>query len=240
MKRICSEDASYDAYRDDLTSWFLKRGYKLGHILHAKNTVDSMHRDSLLEYKVKPQEHESAIRFVTTYDKDKAPQEPEVIVLKPSPQSIKENENAVLFCLAQNFFPGVIRVNWKKGDTDVSEHVTTEEVVDDAGTYSVSSWLRVSKDNKEEYTCYIEHQTKNKPAVLADAPVRPTATVSTCVPQERNDTILEPDQRSSTFQVATLTYVLLLLKSLMYSMIVSYFVYNLTLAPASPRKKMVK
>ncbi|PKU45426.1 hypothetical protein llap_4249 [Limosa lapponica baueri] len=115
-------------------------------------------------------------------------------------------------CLIEKFYPDVIRVTW----TDEAKKEVTDNVVKgDAwkskeGKYSISTWLTVPAENEDKnYYCNYEHESgKNS--------------------LKKQDPLYH--------RTAYLVYIVLLLKSSMYYLIVLFFIYR-AWAPTKHRGK---
>ncbi|NXA49624.1 IGK protein, partial [Nothocercus julius] len=133
-----------------------------------------------------------------------------------------ENENKLTYvCLVEKFYPEVIRVTWTDGGKEVTGNVEKGEIWKSAddGQYSIGSWLTVSKQNKnKKYACKYEHESGThsffdtskegiyyhfKAGILY---------------------IIKKDQL--IHRTAYLVYIVLLLKSFMYYVIVLFFIYR--------------
>uniref|UniRef100_A0ACB8ESY5 Uncharacterized protein n=1 Tax=Sphaerodactylus townsendi TaxID=933632 RepID=A0ACB8ESY5_9SAUR len=74
---------------------------------------------------------------------------PNVTTFAPSRQEIEEKYVVTLVCLASNFIPDHVNINWYQSDEEITEGVKTEEFSkydSTTKTYSLISRLRISKD----------------------------------------------------------------------------------------------
>ncbi|NXM96729.1 TRGC1 protein, partial [Sylvia borin] len=138
----------------------------------------------------------------------------------------KKHENQIMYvCLIQKFYPEVIRVTWTDGEKEVTDKVvkgdTWRPTKEDE--YSIASWLTVSAENKDKkYYCKYEHEEEN--ALL---PTR-VDSVKTAPQEENCKTVF--NRGNLIYQLrhrtAYLVYIILLLKSSMYYLIVLFFIYQ--------------
>ncbi|NXM27515.1 TRGC1 protein, partial [Oxyruncus cristatus] len=139
----------------------------------------------------------------------------------------KKHENQIMYvCLIEKFYPEVIRVTW----TDEEKEVTDNVVKGDAwqptneDEYSIASWLTVPAENKDKkYYCKYEHESQKN-----SLPAQVNSTKN--APQEGdcsavfNRDVMLPDHL--THRTAYLVYIILLLKSNMYYLIILFFIYR--------------
>ncbi|NXS80916.1 IGK protein, partial [Erpornis zantholeuca] len=142
----------------------------------------------------------------------------------------KKHENQITYvCLIEKFYPEVIRVTWTDDEKEVTDNVvkgdTWQSTKEDE--YSIASWLTVPAENKDKkYYCRYEHE-EEKASLPTQAlfPVNPVKTA----PQEgdcrtvfnRGNLMYHLKHRT-----AYLVYIILLLKSSMYYLIVLFFIYR--------------
>ncbi|XP_009997365.1 PREDICTED: uncharacterized protein LOC104389995 [Chaetura pelagica] len=116
----------------------------------------------------------------------------------------KEHQNQLIYlCLIEKFYPEVIRVTWTDGEKEITDNVVKGGVWNSTkdGEFSIGSWLTVPAENKDKkYYCKYEHESKE-----ASLPTQ--------------DNILP--------RTAYLVYIILLLKSSMYYLIVLFFIYRM-------------
>ncbi|NXU92633.1 TRGC1 protein, partial [Xiphorhynchus elegans] len=138
----------------------------------------------------------------------------------------KHEDQLIYVCLIEKFYPDVIRVTWTEEEKEVTEDVVTgdtwQPTKDDR--YSVASWLTVPAENKDKkYYCKYEHESQPKPLSI---PVNLMETA----PQEENcstvfnEDVILPDHLMH--RTAYLVYIILLLKSSMYYLIILFFTYR--------------
>uniref|UniRef100_A0A8B9PL66 Ig-like domain-containing protein n=1 Tax=Apteryx owenii TaxID=8824 RepID=A0A8B9PL66_APTOW len=140
-----------------------------------------------------------------------------------------ENENKLTYvCLVEKFYPEVIRVTWTEGGDEVTDNVVNGEVwKSDDDQYSIGSWLTVPKENKnKKYLCKYEHESnKQSFAPPSTQDLTKTAEKQDCNATSGNSRIFYGDHLMH--RTAYLVYIVLLLKSSMYYVIVLFFVYRM-------------
>ncbi|NWX92096.1 IGK protein, partial [Nothoprocta ornata] len=143
-----------------------------------------------------------------------------------------ENENKLTYvCLVEKFYPEVIRVSWTDGKKEVTDNVEKGEIWKSAddGQYSIGSWLTVSKENKnKKYSCKYEHESGTHSFDTFKEGIYYRSKTGFLYIIKKVFCILE----NSLFlyhlihRTAYLVYIVLLLKSFMYYVIVLFFIYR--------------
>ncbi|KFQ24661.1 T-cell receptor gamma chain C region C10.5, partial [Merops nubicus] len=141
----------------------------------------------------------------------------------------KDNDQATYVCLIEKFYPEVIRVRWTdRENKEVTDNVvtgstwkaTTEDV------YSIASWLTVPAEKKDEnYYCKYEHESPDRSLSTQGDPT------ATPAQEEHCSTIFNTGNLNLlkyhlVHRTASLVYIVLLLKSSMYYLIVLFFIYR--------------
>ncbi|CAM4514654.1 unnamed protein product [Lepidochelys olivacea] len=148
------------------------------------------------------------------------------------PPSSEQDGKVSYMCLIQNFYPNVIKVTWEDDKKNAEENAVHEEIWDpDANqqSYSISSWLTVDKNSNKNYRCKYQHESKegSRPIESPDTPVV-SQTTEGCINKPENGTMLSTDITDSFMhRTAYLIYIVLLLKSTMYYVIVLFFIYRM-------------
>ncbi|NXP11115.1 IGK protein, partial [Thinocorus orbignyianus] len=154
----------------------------------------------------------------------------------------KEHKNQLIYvCLIEKFYPDVIRVTW----TDEENKKVTDNIVKgdawkppEEDKYSISSWLTVPVESKDKnYYCNYEHESgkdsltkQEKPnlgILHSFIPLDPSKSDSQgvdCSMYPGNGTLFNRDPLYH--RTAYLVYIVLLLKSSMYYLIVLLFIYR--------------
>ncbi|KFO11515.1 T-cell receptor gamma chain C region 1, partial [Balearica regulorum gibbericeps] len=129
-------------------------------------------------------------------------------------------------CLIEKFYPEVIRVTWNDGEKEVTDNVVKGDAwkATEDDKYSISSWLTVPAENKDKkYLCKYEHEGKQD-SKQAYEPTKPKAPEENCITYPGNGTDFNRDHLMH--RTAYLVYIVLLLKSSMYYLIVLFFIYR--------------
>ncbi|XP_068863929.1 T-cell receptor gamma alternate reading frame protein [Aphelocoma coerulescens] len=135
----------------------------------------------------------------------------------------KKHENQIIYvCLIEKFYPEVIRVTWTDDEKEVTDNVvkgdTWQSTKEDE--YSIASWLTVPAENKDKkYYCKYEHEEEK-----ASLPTQADS-VKTAPQEEDCGTVFNRDQLMH--RTAYLVYIVLLLKSSMYYLIILFFIYRM-------------
>ncbi|XP_038017781.1 TCR gamma alternate reading frame protein isoform X1 [Motacilla alba alba] len=133
----------------------------------------------------------------------------------------KKHENQIMYvCFIEKFYPEVIRVTWTEDEKEVTHNVvkgdTWQSTKEDE--YSIASWLTVPAESENKtYYCKYEHEEKSTSLPTQDS-------VKTA-PQEDCRTVFNRDQLMH--RTAYLVYIILLLKSSMYNIIILFFIYRM-------------
>ncbi|KFQ47922.1 T-cell receptor gamma chain C region 1, partial [Pelecanus crispus] len=161
----------------------------------------------------------------------------------PAHAEILQNthENLTTYvCLIEKFYPEVIRVTWTEGENkEVTQNVVKGDALKLAGKdkYSISSWLTVPAENKDrKYTCKYEHESKVDSLSTQEKSnwgistffllddTKPAHQEEDCITYPGNGTVFNGDHLMH--RTAYLVYIVLLLKSCMYYLIVLFFIYR--------------
>ncbi|XP_059501751.1 immunoglobulin lambda-1 light chain-like [Stegostoma tigrinum] len=167
-------------------------------------------------------------RLVVT---DQSVREPKIQIFPPNQSELDKNNRAAVVCLLTDFFPEVIRVQWTIGNNKASDDAVLTDAVEKQknGAYSVISRLTITKFDwtGKDIHCKAEHETNPKEVTINQhsrtANEKPNdIPVPTCQPSVQNtSTIVIEGQPLSSLKLATFTYTLLLVKSVVYCGIIS-------------------
>ncbi|NXC52584.1 IGK protein, partial [Aleadryas rufinucha] len=145
----------------------------------------------------------------------------------------KKRENQITYvCLIEKFYPEVIRVIWTDDEKEVTDNVVKGDIWQSTkeDEYSIASWLTVPAENKDKkYYCKYEHE-EEKASLPTQDPVKTAPQEEDCrTVFNRGNLILFclifiTDQLMH--RTAYLVYIILLLKSSMYYLIVLFFIYR--------------
>nr|XP_036285679.1 TCR gamma alternate reading frame protein isoform X1 [Pipistrellus kuhlii]XP_036285680.1 TCR gamma alternate reading frame protein isoform X2 [Pipistrellus kuhlii] len=147
---------------------------------------------------------------------------PKPTIFRPSAAEINLHKAGTHLCLLEKFFPDVIKVYWKEKDGDTileSQQGNTMKVGD---SYMKFSWLTVSEESMhKEHRCIVKHEhNKVDQEILFPAIKKEAAVINHKIEVNLED-------KSDIFQLqlintsAFYTYLLLLLKSLVYLAVIS-------------------
>nr|XP_023671940.1 immunoglobulin lambda-1 light chain-like isoform X3 [Paramormyrops kingsleyae] len=159
----------------------------------------------------------------------------------PSVTIYHNPKNRELLCVARNMFPDVLRMTWQKNDgsglKDVDQKTVPTTIQEMKGT--LSSLIISDKNGTEElekYVCLVDHESYQKPEPF---PVQVSTkggnensreAVSgqvTCQPKKSNDSSPDTDPiKKSELLTVSLSYCMLILKSLTYFGIMSVIIYK--------------
>ncbi|CAM9201193.1 unnamed protein product [Bubo scandiacus] len=152
------------------------------------------------------------------------------IISSPASSEIlqKRHENQIMYvCLIEKFYPEVIRVTWTDGaDKEVTDNIVKGDVwkPTNGDKYSIGSWLTVPVENKDKnYYCKYEHENQQRSLSTQDS--RKTATQQKdCSP---GNSTVNFNRDHLMHRTAYLVYIVLLLKSSMYYLIVLFLIYRM-------------
>ncbi|NXM21586.1 TRGC1 protein, partial [Ploceus nigricollis] len=138
----------------------------------------------------------------------------------------KKYENQIVYvCLIEKFYPEVIRVTWTEDEKEVTDNVVKGDIWQSTkeDEYSIASWLTVPAESEDKkYYCKYEHEEKN---ILLATQVD---SVKTAPQEEDCRTVF--NRGNLMYQLmhrtAYLVYIILLLKSSMYNIIIFFFIYR--------------
>uniref|UniRef100_A0A8C9B9Y9 T cell receptor gamma constant 1 n=1 Tax=Phocoena sinus TaxID=42100 RepID=A0A8C9B9Y9_PHOSS len=141
---------------------------------------------------------------------------PKPTIFLPSIDEINLHEAGTHLCLLEKFFPDVIKVYWKEKNGNRVLESQQGNIIKTNDTYMKFSWLTVTKRSMDnELVCIVKHQN-NKRGVDQEI-------LFPSIENNKNSLQL---QLTNTF--ACYTYLLLLLKSLVYFFIISFCVCRRT------------
>ncbi|NXQ17659.1 IGK protein, partial [Peucedramus taeniatus] len=137
----------------------------------------------------------------------------------------KKHEDQIMYvCLIEKFYPEVIRVTWTEDEKEVTDNVVKGDTWQSTkeNEYSIASWLTVPAENEDKkYYCKYEHEEEK--ASL------PTQVDSVKTSQEK-DCRTVFNRGNLMYQLmhrtAYLVYIIVLLKSSMYNIIILFFIYR--------------
>ncbi|NXF26754.1 IGK protein, partial [Rhodinocichla rosea] len=146
----------------------------------------------------------------------------------------RKHENQIMYvCFIEKFYPEVIRVTWTEDEKEVTDNVvkgdTWQSTKEDE--YSIASWLTVPAESEDKkYYCKYEHEEKSTSLPTQADSVKTASQEEDCgTVFNRGNLILfchlfVTDQLMH--RTAYLVYIILLLKSSMYNIIILFFIYR--------------
>ncbi|XP_064524011.1 T-cell receptor gamma alternate reading frame protein [Pseudopipra pipra] len=156
----------------------------------------------------------------------------------------KKHENQIMYvCLIEKFYPEVIRVTWTDEEKEITENVVKGDAWQptEEDEYSIATWLTVPADNKDKkYYCKYEHESQKN-----SLPSQVNSTKN--APQEGdcsaifNRDVTFPDVTLPDHlmhRTAYLVYIILLLKSNIYYLIILFFIYRMRTPTKHQGKKV--
>ncbi|NXF71760.1 TRGC1 protein, partial [Sclerurus mexicanus] len=138
----------------------------------------------------------------------------------------KHEDQLIYVCLIEKFYPDVIRVTWTDEEKEVTDGTvrgdTWQPTKEDG--YSVASWLTVPAEHKDKkYYCKYEHESQQQSLPTQVDSVKTDPQEGNCSTVFNGDVTL-PDHLMH--RTAYLVYIILLLKSSMYYLIILFFTYR--------------
>ncbi|XP_027756408.1 TCR gamma alternate reading frame protein [Empidonax traillii] len=145
----------------------------------------------------------------------------------------KKHGNQIMYvCLVEKFYPEVIRVTWTDEEKEVTDNVVKGDVWKPAGEdeYSIASWLTVPAENKDKkYYCKYEHESQKDSLPTQVNSTKNAPQEGDCSAALNRDVmftdvtdVMLPDHLMH--RAAYLVYIILLLKSNMYYLIILFFI----------------
>ncbi|KAG8504288.1 LOW QUALITY PROTEIN: T-cell receptor gamma chain C region DFL12 [Galemys pyrenaicus] len=138
---------------------------------------------------------------------------PKPTVFLPSAAEIDKHKAGTYICLLENFFPDVIKIDWKEKDGDRILESQEGNTTDTGDTYMKFSWLTVpERSMAKDHVCVVKHEF-----IKTD-----------------DQEILFPSIKKGTLQAqfahtsAYYTYIFLLLKSMVYFAIITFSLFRRT------------
>ncbi|KAL7868725.1 hypothetical protein SRHO_G00101090 [Serrasalmus rhombeus] len=82
-------------------------------------------------------------------------------------KSTTNSGRLTLTCLATGFYPKDVKLNVRKFQTSLPEHLLTSSGVrpNDDGTYQLRKSVEIQEDNTADYDCYVTHSTFEEPII---------------------------------------------------------------------------
>ncbi|KAM4689019.1 T-cell receptor gamma alternate reading frame protein [Discoglossus pictus] len=174
---------------------------------------------------------------------------PSAVILSPSKEDIEKKGEGIYLCHLHGFYPDVIKVSWVVEGTNAEWPSDEDEIKNENGLYNKNSWITVSKrDLDKTFLCKYKHE-----GVAFSEQQTTKATKKTDITPELPETVDRSKSGSgecpnstaaivipTTYQAASLTYTLLLVKSCMYSLILLFLMYRTTLGFCFSKRKNIE
>ncbi|XP_076710139.1 immunoglobulin lambda-1 light chain-like [Callospermophilus lateralis] len=142
---------------------------------------------------------------------------PKPTIFLPSVVEIDLHKAGTHLCVLENFFPDVIKVYWKEKYGERILESQEGDTIKTNDTYMKMSWLTVTGESMDkEHRCIIKHEN-NKGGVDQEI-LFPAINKSTSCFKDKYDAL----RLQFTYTSAYCTYLLLLLKSVVYLAIVTF------------------
>uniref|UniRef100_A0A8C0CT23 T cell receptor gamma constant 1 n=1 Tax=Balaenoptera musculus TaxID=9771 RepID=A0A8C0CT23_BALMU len=139
---------------------------------------------------------------------------PKPTIFLPSIDEINLHEAGTHLCLLENFFPDVIKVYWKEKNGNIVLESQQGNIIKTNDTYMKFSWLTVTKKSMDnEHVCIVKHEN-NKRGIDQEI----------LFPSINKDSLQLQLMNTSAYY----TYLLLLLKSSVYFVIIAFCVCRRT------------
>ena len=157
---------------------------------------------------------------------------PKPTIFLPSVAETNLHKTGTYLCLLEKFFPDVIRVYWKEKDGNTILDSQEGDTLKTKGTYMKFSWLTVpERAMGKEHSCIVKHEN-NKGGADQEIFFPSIKKVATTCWQDKNDVL----QFQFTSTSAYYTYLLLLLKSVIYLAIISFSLLRRTSVCGNEKK----
>ncbi|NXF07910.1 IGK protein, partial [Smithornis capensis] len=143
----------------------------------------------------------------------------------------KKHDNQITYvCLIEKFYPDVIRVTWTDEEKEVTDNVVKGDTWQppEEDKYSIASWLTVPAEKKDKkYYCKYEHESQTH-SLPTQGIASFTCLLGGCTILTLNNTFLSYIMLTDHLmhRTAYLVYIVLLLKSSMYYLIILFFIYR--------------
>ncbi|XP_042638145.1 TCR gamma alternate reading frame protein [Orycteropus afer afer] len=162
--------------------------------------------------------------IVTPFDKSlSADLSPKPTIFLPSVAEINHHSAGTYLCLLEKFFPDVIKVDWKEKNNDRILESQQGDTIKTNDTFMKYSWLTVTGESlNKEHQCVVKHEkVKEGDQMILFPPIRtafiPPDATKTCWKDESDVLQLQFTNTSAYY-----TYLLLLLKSIVYLAIIVF------------------
>uniref|UniRef100_A0A452U306 Ig-like domain-containing protein n=1 Tax=Ursus maritimus TaxID=29073 RepID=A0A452U306_URSMA len=147
---------------------------------------------------------------------------PKPTIFFPSIAERELHKAGTYLCLLEDFFPDVIKIDWQEKDDKTILTSQQGDTIKTNDTYMKFSWLTVTGASLDkDHKCIVNHE-RNKGGVdqeiLFPSHIKELTAINATKSLKDEDATLQPQLETTS---AYYTYLLLLLKSLVYSAIVA-------------------
>lgn len=129
-------------------------------------------------------------------------------------------------CLLQKFFPDAIKVQWKEKNGNTILESQQGDIIKTNDTYMKFSWLTLTKKAMDkEHVCIVKHENNKggRDQEILFSSVKKEIAKKACMKKESDTLQLQFASTSAYY-----TYLLLLLKSVIYFSIIAFCVFKRT------------
>uniref|UniRef100_F1MGN3 Ig-like domain-containing protein n=1 Tax=Bos taurus TaxID=9913 RepID=F1MGN3_BOVIN len=148
---------------------------------------------------------------------------PKPTIFFPSVEEVKLHGAGTHLCLLQNFFPDAIKIQWKEKNVNTILESYQGNIIKTNDTYMKFSWLTLTKKAMDkEHVCIVKHENNKggRDQQILFSPVKKEVDTHACMKKE-SDTLQLQFANTSAYY----TYLLLLLKSMIYFSIIAFCVF---------------
>ncbi|KAB0342412.1 hypothetical protein FD754_019338 [Muntiacus muntjak] len=151
---------------------------------------------------------------------------PKPTIFFPSVEEVKLHMAGTHLCLLQKFFPDAIKVQWKEKNGNTILESQQGDIIKTNDTYMKFSWLTLTKKAMDkEHVCIVKHENNKggRDQEILFSSVNKGVAKNACMKKE-SDTLQLQFANTSAYY----TYLLLLLKSVIYFSIIAFCVFRRT------------
>ncbi|XP_053537438.1 T-cell receptor gamma chain C region DFL12 [Ictalurus punctatus] len=151
------------------------------------------------------------------------------------PVSNEANGTSVLLCQAQGMFPDLVKFTWKDlngRQVQASEggYELLEQRDGQDQNIRITSMLIIdqSKVTSYQYTCFVKHEGEEKIGIIPkdEQPAAPSSCIEQQTEQQEENLISDLFKLSHSLYLFSVTYVMLLVKNLLYFCTVIFLLYK--------------
>ncbi|XP_015416110.1 PREDICTED: uncharacterized protein LOC102753658 [Myotis davidii] len=151
---------------------------------------------------------------------------PKPTIFQPSSAEISLHKAGTHICLLEKFFPDVIKVYWKEKNGNAILESQQGDAMKTDDTYMKFSWLTVSEESmNKEHKCIVKHEHNKVDQEILFPAIKKDHTREVYL-EDKSDILQLQLINTSAYY----TYLLLLLKSLVYFAVISFCLVRRTAA----------